>query len=91
MKLIIASNNKGKIREYKDIFEPLGFRVFSQSEENIRLEVEATGSTFEQNWPSAVLFRMTAAWKWKPWAENRVSIPRVTRALKQSMNEGSPF
>ena len=49
MKLIIASNNKGKIREYKDIFEPLGFRVFSQSEENIRLEVEETGSTFEQN------------------------------------------
>ena len=49
MKLIIASNNKGKIREYKDIFEPLGFRVFSQNEENIRLEVEETGSTFEQN------------------------------------------
>lgn len=49
MKLIIASNNKGKIREYKDIFEPLGFRVVSQSEENIRLEVEETGSTFEQN------------------------------------------
>ena len=37
MKLIIASNNKGKIREYKDIFEPLGFRVFSQSEENLCL------------------------------------------------------
>ena len=49
MKLIIASNNKGKIREYKDIFEPLGFRVFSQNEENIRLEVEETGSTFEEN------------------------------------------
>ena len=49
MKLIIASNNKGKIREYKDIFEPLGFRVFSQSEENIRLEVEETGTTFEEN------------------------------------------
>ena len=49
MKLIIASNNKGKIREYKDIFEPFGFQVFSQDEENIRLEVEETGSTFEQN------------------------------------------
>ncbi len=49
MKLIIASNNHGKIREYKDIFEPFGFQVYSQGEENIRLEVEETGDTFEQN------------------------------------------
>ena len=49
MKLIIASNNKGKIQEYKDIFEPLGFLVLSQVEENICLEVEETGTTFEQN------------------------------------------
>ena len=49
MKLIIASNNKGKIREYKDVFRPFGFQVFSQDEENICLEVEETGSTFEQN------------------------------------------
>ena len=49
MKLIIASNNKGKIREYKDIFEPLGFQVVSQGEENINLEVEETGTTFEKN------------------------------------------
>jgi len=49
MKLIIASNNKGKIREYKDIFEPFGFSVVSQREENINLEVEETGITFEQN------------------------------------------
>ena len=49
MKLIIASNNSGKIREYKDIFEPLGFQAVSQGEENIRLEVEETGSTFEEN------------------------------------------
>ena len=49
MKLIIASNNDGKIREYKDIFEPLGFLVRSQSEENINFEAEETGGTFEQN------------------------------------------
>ena len=49
MKLIIASNNKGKIQEYKDIFEPFGFQVSSQREENIRLETEETGATFEQN------------------------------------------
>ena len=49
MKLIIASNNKGKIREYKDIFEPFGFEVRSQGEENICREVEETGTTFAQN------------------------------------------
>ena len=49
MKLIIASNNSGKIREYKDIFEPLGFLVLSQSEENISIEAEETGTTFEEN------------------------------------------
>lgn len=49
MKLIIASNNPGKIREYKDIFEPFGFTVRSQAEESIHLEVEETGITFEQN------------------------------------------
>ena len=49
MKLIIASNNKGKIQEYKDVLEPFGFQVSSQAEEDINLEVEETGTTFEQN------------------------------------------
>ena len=49
MELIIASNNRGKIREYKDIFEPFGFQVFSQDEESIHLEVVETGATFEEN------------------------------------------
>ena len=47
--LIIASNNEGKIREFKDIFEPLGYEVFSQREKKIDLEVEETGTTFEEN------------------------------------------
>ena len=47
--LIIASNNAGKVREYKDIFEPMGFVVFSQREKQIDLEVEETGTTFEEN------------------------------------------
>ena len=49
MQLIIASTNKGKIKEYKDIFEPLGFLVRSQHDEGIELEVEETGTTFEEN------------------------------------------
>ena len=49
MKLIIASNNRGKIREYMDILEPFGFQVSSQEEEHIHLEVDETGATFEEN------------------------------------------
>lgn len=49
MDLIVASNNKGKIKEYKNILEPLGFNVYSQSEKDINIEVEETGTTFEEN------------------------------------------
>ena len=49
MEPIIASNNKGKVREYREILEPSGFRVLSQEEAGIRLDVEETGTTFEEN------------------------------------------
>ena len=49
MKLVIASNNKGKIREYKQILEPLGYEVLSQSEAGLILDVEETGTTFAEN------------------------------------------
>lgn len=49
MKVIIASNNKGKIREYKDMLEPLGYEVLSQSEAGINLEVPETGSSYKEN------------------------------------------
>ena len=49
MKIIAATNNKNKVREISEIFTPLGFEVISQSEAGIDVEVEETGSTFEQN------------------------------------------
>ena len=49
MKLIIASNNKGKIKEYKQLLEPFGYEVISQSEAGINIEVEETGTTFAEN------------------------------------------
>ena len=48
-KLIIASNNQGKIREFKQLLEPLGYDVMSQSEAGICIDVEETGNTFEEN------------------------------------------
>lgn len=49
MDIIIASNNKGKISEYRSILGSLGHKVYSQSEKNINIEVEETGITFEEN------------------------------------------
>jgi XTP/dITP diphosphohydrolase len=49
MKLIIASNNAGKVREYKQLLEPLGYEAVSQSEAGINIEVEETGTTFAEN------------------------------------------
>lgn len=49
MKLIIASNNKGKIKEFKEILTPMGYDVVSQGEAGIKIEVEETGSTFSEN------------------------------------------
>ncbi len=49
MKLILASNNKNKLREFREILEPAGFEVISQSEAGADIEVEETGTTFEEN------------------------------------------
>ncbi len=49
MKLILASNNKNKLREFREILEPMGFDVISQSEAGANIEVEETGTTFEEN------------------------------------------
>lgn len=49
MKLIIASNNKGKIREYKELLAPLGYEAVSQSEAGVNIEAEETGKTFAEN------------------------------------------
>ena len=49
MDLIVASGNPGKIREYREILTPLGFRVFSRKEKGVTEEAEETGTTFEEN------------------------------------------
>lgn len=48
-KLIIASNNLKKIKELKSIVEELGWDVKSLADENIDIEVEEDGITFEEN------------------------------------------
>jgi XTP/dITP diphosphohydrolase len=47
--IILASNNKNKLREVKQILEPLGYTIISQSEAGVNIEVEENGSSFEEN------------------------------------------
>ncbi len=49
VKIVAATQNKGKIKEIKEIFSPLGFEVVSQKEAVGDVYVEETGKTFEEN------------------------------------------
>ncbi len=49
MRVVLASNNKNKLREIKEILKPLGYDVISQADAGVEIEVEETGVTFEEN------------------------------------------
>jgi len=47
--LIIATKNKGKAKEFVELFEPLGFRVKTLLDYPDAPDIEETGETFEEN------------------------------------------
>ncbi len=49
MTFILASNNQKKLGEMRKILGELGFSVLSQAEAGLSIEVEETGTTFEEN------------------------------------------
>jgi len=49
MKFVLASNNPKKLTEMHDILSALGIEVISQGEAGVSVDVEETGSTFEEN------------------------------------------
>lgn len=49
MKVVLASQNKKKIVEMKDILSKMGVEVLSQADVGLNLEPEETGTTFEEN------------------------------------------
>ena len=49
MKLVLASQNKGKLKEMQKILGDLGVEVVLQSELGIDVDVEETGTTFAEN------------------------------------------
>lgn len=48
-KLLVATNNRGKLREYAELLKGLPFELTTLSEQGITQEVEETGSSLEQN------------------------------------------
>lgn len=48
-KLLIASGNQGKIREYRQLLADVPFELLSLTDVGITQDVEETGSTFEAN------------------------------------------
>ncbi len=48
-KFIIATGNKGKAKEFESMFAPLGYQVLTLHDLEGAVDVEETGSTFEEN------------------------------------------
>ncbi len=49
MKLILASNNANKLKEFRSLVADLDIELLSQKEAGCNFEVEETGTTFEEN------------------------------------------
>lgn len=49
MEIILATNNANKVREAGQILADAGYEVVSQSDAGINIEVDETGTTFEEN------------------------------------------
>ena len=48
-KIIIATGNKGKAKEFETLFSPLGYKVLTLHDLEGATDVEETGTTFEEN------------------------------------------
>lgn len=47
--LLIATNNKGKAKDFEALFNPLGVSVMTLNDLEETIDVEETGTTFEEN------------------------------------------
>lgn len=56
--VVVATKNRGKVREFANFFSPYGIEVKSILDLDVDLEIEETGTTFEEN---ALLKAMTIA------------------------------
>lgn len=49
MKVVIATKNEGKVREFRELLAPLGYEPVSMSEAGVNVEIVEDGDTFEEN------------------------------------------
>ena len=49
MKLVLATNNMGKVREFARILEPLGISLLTQQQAGVQVQPEENGTTFAEN------------------------------------------
>ena len=65
-KLLIATHNPGKVREYREILADLPLEVTYLDAEGITLEVDETGATFAENalLKATTYARLTGLWTW---------------------------
>ena len=49
MKIILATNNKNKLREMREITRGMDIEIISQGDAGISIDPEETGSTFAEN------------------------------------------
>ena len=49
MKIVAATKNKGKLREFNHILGPMGFEVVSMNDLGINVDVDENGETFLEN------------------------------------------
>jgi len=65
-KLLIATHNQGKIREYQTLLAGLPLTVTSLKAEGIDHDVEETGETFRENacLKAETYARMAGIWTW---------------------------
>jgi len=65
-KLLVATHNSGKVREYREILAGLPLEVTYLDAEGITFEVEETGTTFAENaiLKATIYARLTGLWTW---------------------------
>ena len=49
MKLLIATHNRGKLREYRELLDGLPYELVTLDDVGITHDIEETGATFEEN------------------------------------------
>lgn len=47
--IVVATNNQGKMKEYREMLVPLGIKAYSLKEMGIISDVEENGTTYEEN------------------------------------------